>query len=76
MEVTLMQAQVGDKLVVKGHKVGDHDRVGLIHEVRGADGGPPFLVEWDDAPGEHMVWPGSDALVEHFEHEVHTKTPH
>ncbi len=66
-----MEAKAGDKLVVKGHRVGEHDRVGLIHEVRGENGHAPYVVEWEDQPGEHVVWPGPDATVEHFVHEVH-----
>ena len=63
-----MDAAVGDKLVIKGHRVGDHDRVGIIREVRGDHGEPPYVVEWADSDGEHTIWPGSDALVEKFEH--------
>ena len=43
-----MKAQVGDELVVKGRHVGDHDREGVIIEVRGEAGGPPYLVRWSD----------------------------
>ena len=61
-----MRAAVGDRLVVKGHKVGDHDVDGEILEVRGADGGPPFFVRWSDGH-EGLVFPGADAVVQHFE---------
>ena len=64
-----MHAAVGDKLVIKGHHVGEHDRVGVIRSVRGADGQPPWMVEWSDKPGQHLFWPGSDATIERFEHE-------
>lgn len=60
-----MKAQVGDKLVIRGHKVGEHERVGRIVEVRGADGEAPWVVEWDDSEGQHLFWPGSDAEVIH-----------
>lgn len=63
-----MKANVGDKLVVQLHRIGQHDRIGLIKEVHGVDGAPPYVVEWLDAPGEHTVWPGSDAHIEKFEH--------
>jgi hypothetical protein len=59
-----MHAHKGDHLIVKGHTVGSRDRVGLIVDLRGADDGPPYVVEWNDAPGEHLVWPGPDAFVE------------
>ena len=64
MEV-LMRAKVGDRLVIKGHKVGNPDKDAEILEVRGADGGPPYLVRWSEDGHEALVFPGSDAVVEH-----------
>ncbi len=43
-----MKAQVGDELIVRGRHVGDHDRKGVIIEVIGEAGGPPYLVRWSD----------------------------
>ena len=43
-----MKAKVGDRLVIKGHHVGEPDRDAEILEVHGEDGAPPFLVRWDD----------------------------
>lgn len=64
-----MQAAVGDKLVIRGHAVGTLERRATIIEVRGDDGGPPYLIRWDDdlhdTPQEHLFFPGSDADVEH-----------
>jgi Domain of unknown function (DUF1918) len=60
-----MKAAIGDRLVIKGHRVGEHDRDAEILEVHGADGAPPYLVRWDDG-GEGLFYPGSDADVEHF----------
>ena len=68
-----MKAAVGDRLVVKGHHVGEHDRDAEILEVRGGNGEPPYLVRWDDDGHEGLVFPGSDARVEHLEHA--TRTP-
>ncbi len=59
-----MNANIGDRIVVRGHKVGDHDREGVIIEVHGKGGEPPFLVRWSDGH-EGLVFPGSDAVVEH-----------
>jgi hypothetical protein len=64
-----MRAQVGDRLVVKGHHVGEPDKDAEILEVRGSDGGPPFLVRWSDDGHEGLVWPGPDAFVEHLTHD-------
>lgn len=65
-----MQANVGDRLVIKGHHVGAPDRDGEIIEVKGEDGGPPFVVRWEDTGHETLFFPGSDAIVEHFKHEA------
>ena len=66
-----MNAAVGSKIVVASHHEGGHDRIGIIREVRGTDGSPPYVVEWLDAAGEHMVWPGPDAHIEQFKHIEH-----
>jgi hypothetical protein len=64
-----MKASVGDKLAIRGHAVGTVERRATIVEVRGADGGPPYVIRWDDdphdVPQEHLFFPGSDADVEH-----------
>ena len=59
-----MKAQVGDELIVKGLHVGNPDRRGVITEVRGKDGGPPYLVRWSDGH-ESSFFPSSDTVVEH-----------
>lgn len=60
-----MQAQAGDELVVKGFHVGEANRRGIIIEVRGANGSPPYLVRWSDGH-ESSFFPSSDAVVEHI----------
>jgi hypothetical protein len=57
-----MLAAVGDRLLVHGNTVGDPDRRGEIIEVRGADGGPPYVVRFDDGH-TGLVFPGPDAIV-------------
>jgi hypothetical protein len=59
-----MQAVVGDRLHVRGHIVGQSERVGEIVEVRGAGGEPPYLVRFDDGHTS-LVFPGPDAVIEH-----------
>ena len=63
-----MQATAGDRLIIKGHRVGEHDRDAEILEVRGPDGGPPYRVRWEADGHESLCFPGSDAVVEHFVH--------
>ncbi len=61
-----MRAAIGDKIVVKGHHVGEHDREAVILDVEGSDGGPPYRVRWTDDEHEGVFFPGSDAVVEHY----------
>jgi hypothetical protein len=67
-----MRAKVGDRLVIKGHHVGDADREAEILEVRGPDGGPPYLVRWPDGH-ESFCFPGSDAVIRHFNQAVRSR---
>jgi uncharacterized protein DUF1918 len=59
-----MQANAGDRIVVKGHRVGDPERRCEVVEVVGTGGGPPFRVRWGDSGEESLFFPGSDAVVE------------
>ena len=59
-----MHAQVGDRIVVKGHHVGEPDRDALVLGVQGVDGAPPYRVKWSDGR-EGVYFPGSDAYVPH-----------
>ena len=61
-----MRAVTGDRLVVKGRRVGEHDRGAQILGVQGDDGGPPYLVRWEDDGHEGLFFPGPDATVEHY----------
>ena len=46
-----MRAKVGDRIRVPGRRVGDATRSGVVVDVRGDDGAPPFVVRWDgDGP--------------------------
>lgn len=63
-----MQASVGDRLVIHGHRQGQPDRDGEILEVRGVEGGPPYVVRWEDDGHQTLTFPGPDASVQHFEH--------
>jgi hypothetical protein len=60
----IMKAQVGDRLVIKGHRVHEPDREAEILEVRGMEGGPPYLIRWLDSDHETIIYPGVDARVE------------
>jgi hypothetical protein len=58
-----MQARVGDRLCVHGRTVGQADHRVEIIEVRGAAGGPPYVVRHADGH-QAVVFPGPDAVVE------------
>jgi hypothetical protein len=58
-----MQARVGDRLHVHGRTVDHADHWAEIIEVRGSDGGPPFVVRYADGHTA-VVFPGPDAVVE------------
>jgi hypothetical protein len=36
--------------------------------VLGEDGGPPYVVRWEDDGRVSRLYPGSDAYIQHFEH--------
>lgn len=57
-----MKATPGDQLVVHSHQVGRPERTGEIVDVRGRDGEPPYIVQWDDGH-ETLFSPGSDAEI-------------
>ena len=59
-----MHTEVGDELVVRGRHVGDADRGGVIIEIHGNSGTPPYLVRWEDGH-ESVFSPSSDTHVEH-----------
>ena len=58
-----MHAQVGDRIVIVGHRVGEHERDGEILEVHGEAGGPPYLVRWSDNGHESLYFPGPGATI-------------
>ncbi|MEY9968424.1 hypothetical protein ABIA33_006508 [Streptacidiphilus sp. MAP12-16] len=59
----VMHAAVSDRIHIKGTHVGDHEQIGEVLEVRGAQGEPPYLVRFDDGH-EGLIYPGPDCTVE------------
>ena len=62
-----MQTKVGDRLIVKGHCIGDPYRDAEILEIRGPNGTPPYVVRWADDGRVGLFFPGPDCEVEHAE---------
>jgi Domain of unknown function (DUF1918) len=63
MGTSALRASVGDRLVIRGHHVGDVQREGEILEIVGKDGAPPYVVRWSDNEHVSRTYPGSDAYV-------------
>lgn len=59
--------EAGDRLVVRAHRQGDLPRDAEILEVLG-ENAPPYRVRWESDGHESIIYPGSDATVEHFPH--------
>ncbi len=62
-----MEATQGDRIVIRGRTVESPDRHGEIIEVRGAAGGPPYVIRFDDGH-ESMIQPGTDFELAHDQH--------
>jgi len=60
-----MQAQPGDRIVIRSAHVGEPDREGQILEVHGRDGNPPYVVRWLADGHEGLVFPGPDTQIHH-----------
>ena len=56
----------GDRLVIRGHHLGELERDAEILEARGPGGSAPFLVRWEDTGHVTLMYPGSDARVQHL----------
>lgn len=62
-----MKANVGDWIVIVSSTLDHRARDGRIVEVRGAEGAPPYLVEWSDDGHQGLIYPGPDAHVQPFD---------
>jgi hypothetical protein len=61
---TNAHAEVGDVVVISGHRVGEPERTGEILEVLGEPSHERYRVRWDDGH-ESLFYPGSDATIRH-----------
>lgn len=59
----MLRAERGDRLIVRGHHLGEPERDAEIIEVLGENGAPPYLVRWEDGH-ESEVFPGSDVFIQ------------
>lgn len=58
-----MYAAPGSRLIVETTHLNEHKRHGVIVEVHGANGSPPYLVRWDDTGTESVYVPGPGAHI-------------
>jgi uncharacterized protein DUF1876/uncharacterized protein DUF1918 len=64
-----MRAKTGDRIILAGEVVDQPTRSGVVLEA-GADGGPPYLVRWEDGHTSTM-FPGPGALLKVVEEPPH-----
>jgi len=57
-----MRATPGDHIILAGELVDQPTRAGEVLEARGADGGPPYVVRWEDGHTSTM-FPGPGAVL-------------
>jgi hypothetical protein len=60
-------ADAGDLIVIRGHRLGESSRIGEILEVVGTGEHERYRVHWDD-DRETIFTPGSDAVIQHTHH--------
>jgi hypothetical protein len=71
-----MRATPGDQIILAGELVDQPTRAGEVLEARGADGGPPYVVRWEDGhtstmfPGPGAVLKVTEAASTHHEEVV------
>jgi hypothetical protein len=57
-----MRANPGDRIILAGEQLDQPTRAGEVLEARGPDGGPPYVVRWDDGHTTTM-YPGPGAVL-------------
>jgi hypothetical protein len=68
-----MKAKPGDHIILAGELVNQPVRAGEVLEARGANGGPPYVVRWEDGHESTMFpGPGAALRVTGSEAEHHT----
>jgi hypothetical protein len=61
-----LSASAGDRLVIKGHRLGEPSRDAEVLEALGPGGTAPFRVRWSDSGREGVLFPGTDAVIDHL----------
>lgn len=58
--------EVGDLVIVEGHRIGEARRIGEILECLGEAGHEHYRVRWDDGH-ESVFYPASDSTIQKAE---------
>ncbi len=66
------RANVGDLVIVEGHRIGEARRIGEILELLGEAGHEHYRVHWDD-DHESVFYPSSDSTIQKA--QPHKKQP-
>ena len=61
-EEGIMRARVGDRIILAAEHIDQPTRDGEVLEVRGDDGGPPYLVRWSDGH-TGLIFPGPGTVL-------------
>lgn len=64
-----MKARPGNQLVIRGHRIGQPDRVGEVLAALGPEGSEPFRVRWDDNGHTTLFFPGTDCVVQQLQRD-------
>ena len=59
----VVEARVGDRIVVRSTHQGEAERTGRVLEVRGEGGGPPYVVRWDPDGHTGVFYPAGTCAV-------------
>lgn len=62
----MKRAEVGDLIVIEGHRLGEGRRTGEVLEILGGAGHEHYRVRWEDG-GETLFYPSNDAVVRHVQ---------
>jgi hypothetical protein len=69
-----MRAQPGDRILLAAPHTSESTRDGVVREVRGLDGEPPYLVEWSDGH-QGLFYPGPGAMLRVTSPSAAAETP-
>ena len=69
---SVFRGQIGDLVVIEGHRVGQGQRIGEVLEVLGEPGHEHYRVRWEDER-ETVFYPSNDAIIQHSERKKKRK---